>query len=47
MKVKLTSIWAARFDVRQYTTPKPDFGLGNLSGWIHQNEVSGGVGIYF
>ena len=46
VKVRVTSVWAVRFDVRQYTTPKP-FDLPNKSGWIHQTEISGGVGFVF
>src|SRR5579863_6170757 len=46
VKVKVTSMWAVRFDLRQYTTPKP-FDLPLQSGWIHQNEISAGVGIMF
>jgi hypothetical protein len=35
-----------RFDIRQYTTPKP-FNLPLASGWIRINEFSGGIGIVF
>lgn len=46
VKVKVVGPWAARFDLRQYTTPKP-FGFPLQSGWIKQEEVSVGVGYYF
>src|SRR6202171_1680251 len=42
VKVKLTSMWAARFDVRRYETRKP-FDLFLKDGWLHQTEVSAGV----
>ncbi|MBV8845512.1 MAG: outer membrane beta-barrel protein [Bryobacterales bacterium] len=46
IKVKLTSLISARLDYKQYATPKP-FGLPNASGWVHQNVITGGVGIGF
>jgi len=46
VKVKLTSMWAARFDVRRYETRKP-FDLFLKDGWLHQTEVSAGVGVVF
>jgi len=46
VKVKVTGMWAVRFDVRQYATPKP-FDLALKSGWIRPTEVSAGVGIEF
>ena len=46
VKVKLTSLWAARFDIRRYETPKP-FDLFQQQGWLHQTEVSTGVGFLF
>lgn len=47
VKVKLTSLFGLRLDVRQYTTPKP-FNLPYLKeGWIRQNEVSAGFGVMF
>lgn len=46
VKIRVTGIWAVRFDFRQYTTPKP-FDLPLASGWIKQNEISGGAGIVF
>src|SRR5579862_1998631 len=50
VKVKVTQLFGLRFDVRQATTPKPDFG-GSLiyerSGWIKLNEISAGIGVGF
>jgi hypothetical protein len=46
LKVRLTSLLAARVDVRQYATRTP-FGLPLASGWVHQTAVTGGVGIVF
>jgi|HubBroStandDraft_6_1064221.scaffolds.fasta_scaffold88755_2 opacity protein-like surface antigen len=46
VKMKVKGPWAARVDFRQYTSPKP-FGLPEQSGWLHQEEVSAGVGFVF
>jgi len=46
IKVKVTAIYALRFDVRDYITKKP-FDLIGRSGALHQIEASVGVGIYF
>jgi len=48
VKVRLTSMFAVRLDLRQYTSGKP-FGSEFLqqSGWFRQNEISAGFGIYF
>ena len=46
VKVKLTTIWGLRFDVRRYETRKP-FDLFVKDGWLHQTEASAGVGILF
>ncbi|HLH44381.1 MAG TPA: outer membrane beta-barrel protein [Bryobacteraceae bacterium] len=46
VKMKITGFWGARLDVRQYVTPIP-FGLALASGWVHQTEVSAGVGVLF
>ncbi len=46
VKVRVAGPYALRFDMRQYTTPKP-FGLPLSSGWIRINEVSAGIGIVF
>ena len=54
VKIKLTSLFGFRVDVRQATTPKPDFGplfgVPNMflkSGWMRLNEISAGVGVGF
>jgi hypothetical protein len=36
-----------RFDYRDYVTGKPDFGLANRTGMLHQVEISGGFGMAF
>jgi len=47
VKVRVGEKWAVRFDLRQYTTPKPNlFGI-SPSGWIRQNEISSGFGFVF
>jgi opacity protein-like surface antigen len=47
VKVKVTSLFGLRLDVRQYTTPKP-FNLPYLKeGWLRQNEISAGFGVMF
>lgn len=47
VKVRVTSLFGLRLDVRQYTTPKP-FSLPYLrEGWIRQTEVSAGFGVMF
>ena len=46
VKVRLTHLFGARLDVRQYTTPKP-FNLPLASGWLRQTEVSVGFGVIF
>jgi hypothetical protein len=46
VKIRVTHLFGARFDVRQYTTPKP-FGFPLASGWLRQTEVSAGVGVIF
>jgi opacity protein-like surface antigen len=46
IKVKVTSMYALRFDVRDYLTRKP-FDLIGRSGSLHQIEASVGVGIFF
>jgi opacity protein-like surface antigen len=50
VKVKVTSLFGLRFDLRQYQMGKPDFfggALFNRSGLLRQTEVSAGVGIHF
>jgi len=46
VKMRVTSLFGVRFDVRQYTTPKP-FDLPLKSGWLRQTEVSAGIGVIF
>jgi opacity protein-like surface antigen len=45
IKVKVTGIWMVRFDVRQFNTGKPDFGIPGVSGRLLQNQFSIGVGV--
>jgi len=47
VKVHVKGMWALRFDVREYVSGKPDFGVFNNSGSLWQTEVSGGIGIGF
>jgi opacity protein-like surface antigen len=52
LKVRVVGPWAVRFDVRQYTNPKPfqgsRFGITTpANGWIRMNEFSAGFGIVF
>ena len=46
VKVKITSMFLLRLDVRDYVTGKP-FSLINQSGALHQIEASAGLGLYF
>ncbi len=47
VKVRVTSLFGVRLDIRQYTTPKP-FSLPFLrEGWLRQTEISGGFGVMF
>lgn len=46
VKMKLTSMFLLRADVRDYVTGKP-FGLSGQSGALHQIEASAGLGIFF
>ena len=46
VKTRVTDKWLMRVDFRQYTSPKPDFGLSAISppqGWVKMNEISLGV----
>jgi opacity protein-like surface antigen len=45
VKIKVKGFWGVRFDFRQYTTPKP-FGFPLANGWLHQEEVTAGVGVF-
>ncbi len=47
VKVRVTDTLAVRFDLRRYETPKPNFGLLQREGWLHQTEVSAGIGYLF
>jgi opacity protein-like surface antigen len=49
VKVRVTSLFGVRLDVRQYTTPKP-FGSSFpflREGWLRQTEISAGFGVLF
>ncbi len=46
VKIRLTSLFGLRFDLRQSMTPKP-FGLPLASGWLRETEVSAGFGVHF
>jgi opacity protein-like surface antigen len=46
VKVKLSPLYAIRFDIRDYVQGKP-FGLLNQSGLLRQLEISAGFGIHF
>jgi hypothetical protein len=47
VKMRITSLFGVRVDLRQYTTPKP-FSLPFLrEGWLRQTEVSAGFGVMF
>jgi opacity protein-like surface antigen len=45
VKIKVKGFWGIRFDFRQYTTPKP-FGFPLNGGWVHQEEVTAGFGVF-
>jgi hypothetical protein len=49
VKVRISTLFALRFDLRQYETGKPNWGgvLVNQGGLLHQTEASAGIGIYF
>ncbi len=47
VKVRVSESWITRFDVRDYVTAKPDFGLANRTGMLHQLEISAGFGMAF
>ena len=46
VKARISSLIGLRFDLRQYTTPKP-FNLNLKEGWLRQTEISGGIGVMF
>jgi hypothetical protein len=47
VKVKITSMFLLRFDVRDYVTGKPFSTLIDQSGALHQIEATAGLGLYF
>ena len=49
VKVKISTLFAMRVDIRQYETGKPNWGgvLLNQKGLLHQTEASVGFGFYF
>jgi hypothetical protein len=49
VKVRISTLFALRFDLRQYETAKPNWGgvLANQGSLLHQTEASAGFGIYF
>ncbi len=50
VKVKLSSIYGLRFDMRDYVTGKPfgdNFGVTNVHGMLHNIETSVGIAIFF
>jgi opacity protein-like surface antigen len=49
VKIKLSTLFGFRFDVRGYETAKPSWGglLLKQGGLMHQVEASAGLGIYF
>src|SRR5713101_6945007 len=47
VKVKVGPKFGVRFDVRQYVSGKPSFGLALTSGLLRQTEVSAGFGLVF
>ena len=46
VKMRVTSLFGVRVDVRQYTTPKP-LDLPLKEGWLRQTEISAGFGVLF
>lgn len=46
VKMRVTSLFGVRLDLRQYTTPKP-FDLPLKEGWLRQTEISAGFGVVF
>ena len=49
VKLRLSSIWNARFDFREYDSGKPNWQhvLVQQHGLIHQTEISAGLGVCF
>ncbi len=46
VKVKVSSMFLVRADVREYLNAKPDI-VFDTRGWLHMLEVSGGFGFHF
>lgn len=46
LKVRVTSVWGVRFDIRQYNSGKP-FDFPFASGRLKQTEVTGGISFNF
>src|SRR5579884_1455379 len=42
VKIKVAGPWGVRFDVHQFTNPKP-FSIPGSNGWIRQTELSAGL----
>jgi len=49
VKVRISTLFAVRFDLRQYETAKPNWGgvLANQGSLLSQTEASAGIGICF
>jgi len=47
IKVRLTEVFLLRLDARDYFQGKPDLGLADLKGMLHQLEVSAGLAFTF
>jgi len=47
VKVRVSDAFLVRRDAHDYETPKPDLGLPNEKGWLHQLVVSAGVAFVF
>lgn len=47
VKVRVSEMFLIRFDVHDYATAKPDLGLSNQKGWLHQLVVSSGLAFVF
>lgn len=45
IKVRVKDKWMVRFDIRQFNTGKPDFGVPGVSGRLLQTQYSVGFGI--
>jgi len=45
VKVKVKGMWMVRFDIRQFNTGKPDWGLPGVSGRLLQTQYTVGIGV--